>query len=142
MGRYLLDTGVLLDLLRGEPDTVAALHLLDDDDTVLISALTEMEIYACLGRMQPEEERVLRLLLSALETVSLDSAIARAAGTCWVRWGAHGSLSLREAVLAATASARGAILVTDGVTGGATSCRIPGLAVTTAAALREILTPR
>ncbi len=138
MGRYLLDTGVLLDLLRGEPDAGGALHLLGDDDAVLISALTEAEIYACLGPVQPEEERVLRLLLSALETVPLDGALARAAATCWVRWGAGEGLSLRDAVLAATASARGAILVTD----GAPAYRVPGLAVTTAAALKESLARR
>jgi predicted nucleic acid-binding protein len=107
---YLLDTGILIRHLRGQRATVHLLRGLGGKSRLAVSVVSRTEIRA---RMLPHEARDTRRLLSRMETVPVDRAIADRAGDLIRR--AHGqghTLHLGDALIAATAARRGLTLIT------------------------------
>jgi predicted nucleic acid-binding protein len=110
MAMYLLDTGILIRHLRGQRAIVRLLRGLGGKSRLAASVVTRTEIRA---RMLPHEARDTQRLLSRLETVPVDRAIADRAGDLIRR--AHGqgrTLHLGDALIAATAARRGLTLIT------------------------------
>jgi predicted nucleic acid-binding protein len=113
MPRPLLDSDILIDFLRGHPE---AWSLLDSlrmlGEVPLVSTVSVAEILA--GARHGEEEAT-EQLLSVLEKIPVSESIARSAGRfLWLYRRSHG-IELGDALVAATALAAGATLITRNV---------------------------
>ncbi len=104
----LIDTDVLIDYLRGNPQAVQFVE--HDGRRFLISAISVAELYA--GVRDGAERTALEIFLSVFDLVSVDGSIAEK-GSLYRRdyFSSHG-VSLADALIAATASVRNATLVT------------------------------
>lgn len=110
MARLLLDTGPLIRVLRGHQTTVRLVRGLSARERLAISALTRMEIQA---GMHPSEEYVTQRLLSRFENLPLDSSVADRAGDVIRHCRGQGnSISIPDAIIAATALTHNLVLVT------------------------------
>jgi predicted nucleic acid-binding protein len=107
----LLDTSVLIDVLRGSE--VAASWLASLDDVPSCSELTRAEVLR--GVRSPERAPTDRLL-SALRWVSVDEPVSRRAGELGRQYRrSHPGLSIADLVIAATAQLLDADLATANV---------------------------
>ena len=108
--QLLLDTTVLVDYLRDSDVAVKYLEEMGAEDHLLISAVTVAELYAVVrdGR----ELARLESLLSAFDIVPLDRAIAEKGGLYRRDYGPSHGTGLADALIAASAAARLATLVT------------------------------
>jgi len=107
----LLDTSVLIDVLRGSE--VAAGWLASLDDVPSCSELTRAEVLR--GVRSPERAPTDRLL-SALRWVSVDEPVSRRAGELGRQYRrSHPGLSIADLVIAATAQLLDAALATANV---------------------------
>lgn len=110
MPDYLLDSGILIRLLRNRPGYQALLERLSDEGQLYIAAFTRVEV---IQGMREREREATFQLLNALLTHALGPQTADLAGE-WIRaWKTQGiSISGPDAVIAASAYHCGAILVT------------------------------
>jgi predicted nucleic acid-binding protein len=108
----LLDTTVLLDVLRGRQDRRSLLaELVAAGHTLSTAAINIGEVYA--GMRQGEETRT-EAFLSSLECYPITGAIARRAGSLKCTSAQRGrTLSLADMMVAATALEHGLALMTD-----------------------------
>jgi len=110
--RYLLDTSVLIDVLRcrrGRRELLA--ELLRGGHAVATTALNVAEVYA---GMRPGEELQTEVFLDALECYELTGSTARLAGKLKKQWSKRGrTLTLPDTIVAAIALERGCTLMTD-----------------------------
>lgn len=108
----LLDTTVLIDCMRGNKSRPQLLAELVARRVVLAtSAASVAELFAGL---KPEHEARADALLRELEVIDVSYEIARQAGKLRYSWARRGkTLSLPDALIAATAIAAGAALATD-----------------------------
>lgn len=114
MTRFLLDTTVLIDHLRGDDDIAGLLSLLQRGHSLCISCVNVAEVERGL---QPKERRAAEALLDRLEYLPTTMEAAQRAGgyqADWIRKGR--TVHLADALVAGTARAHGAVLVTDNVT--------------------------
>lgn len=110
MAKFLIDTDILIDHLRGYPQARAYLEERHKKgDLLYCSVITRAELFS--GLRPGEEERV-RALLDSLQEVPVDRAIAEEAGAYRRRFGKGRKLLLPDALIAASAKERGAALVT------------------------------
>ena len=109
----LLDTNVLIGLLRGSPPYWQYLEKLLERTAVSISVVTRAEIYAgCHLTEEAETEK----LLTLFKTVPVDGDIAEMAGRFVYRFSRRGvTLHLEDALIGATAINAHLILVTSNV---------------------------
>jgi predicted nucleic acid-binding protein len=108
MSRLLLDTCVLIDHLREHPPAVAYIENLPTEP--LLSAVTIAEIYAGV-RNQAEARRV-EALVAPFAVLTVDAEIARRGGSLRRQFARSHGTELLDALIAATAEAHGAPLVT------------------------------
>ena len=108
----LLDTTVLLDVLRGRQNRRSLLaELVTAGHTLSTAAVNIGEVYA--GMRQGEETRTEAFLLS-LDCYPITGAIARRAGSLKCTFARKGrTLSLADMMVAATALEHGLALMTD-----------------------------
>ncbi len=104
----LVDTDVLIDYLRDNPLAVRFLENVQQE--LLISTISVAELYA--GVREGAERTALESFLSAFEVVSVDSSIAERGGLYRRDYFRSHSVSLADALIAATAFVRSATLVT------------------------------
>ena len=107
-GRYLLDTDILIEYLRGREPAVAFLEGLEGE--WLLSAITVAELFS--GARGAAEEQTLDHFLLAFEVIPVDEELARAGGRYRRDHGPRHGTGLADAVIAATADRAGAVLVT------------------------------
>jgi predicted nucleic acid-binding protein len=107
--RLLLDTDVVVEYLRGRTEAIAWLELRGDDE-LLLSVVTVAELFA--GLRGEDERRELETFFFGFDIVPLDEAIARRGGLLRRDHGPGHGLGLPDALIAATAVERGAVLVT------------------------------
>jgi predicted nucleic acid-binding protein len=111
MGPVVVDSCVLVDVLRGRQ---AAFEFLQALEVVpRVSAITVAELYA--GAYRPGEEARINDLVTQLEVVPVDFAIASMGGSFVRRFGRSHGVILIDATIAATARFHGARLVTRNV---------------------------
>ena len=112
--KYLLDTSVLIDVLRNRKKRPEFLErLLLDGHTLSISTVSVAEIYAGI---RTGEEFATRDLLQRLPCWPLTADIARQAGTMKSKQAKQGrTLALTDMMIAATALEHGLGLITDNV---------------------------
>lgn len=108
----LLDTTVLIDVLRGRKDRRELLaELVEGGHTLATAAINVGEVYA---GMRPGEEARTEALLTNLLIVPITAAIARRAGKLKCEWARKGkTFSLPDMIVAATAMEHGDVLMTD-----------------------------
>lgn len=96
-----VDTSVLIDHLRGDVATTAALRQASSaGERLVASVLTKVEI---LAGMRPAEKEPTRRLLGALDLVDVDDDISERAGTLANRFlRSHPGVDLVDYVIAGT----------------------------------------
>jgi predicted nucleic acid-binding protein len=109
---FLLDTTVLIDVLRGRQNRRQSLaRLVESGHTLTTAAINIGEVYA---GMRPEEEKRTGQFLSSLEHFPLTAAIARRAGSLKYAHAQQGrTLALADMIVAATALEHQLTLMTD-----------------------------
>lgn len=112
--RFLLDTTVLIDHLRGDDDVAGALlSLLQRGHSLCISCVNVAEVERGL---QPKERRAAEALLDRLDFLPTTLEASQRAGDYQTDWTRRGrTVHLANALVAGTARAHGAVLVTDNV---------------------------
>jgi predicted nucleic acid-binding protein len=107
-GRFLIDTDVVIEYLRGSEQAIRYLEGLEG--VLCISAITVAELYS--GVRGEREEAALERFLGAFEVIVIDDALARLGGLCRRDyWPKHGT-GLADALVAMSAETAGAVLVT------------------------------
>ena len=108
MAKLLIDTNILIDHLRGEPNATALLRDVGAGRArASISVITESELLA--GRtLTPKQVREIEALLSLLPKLAVTSRVARLAAQFQRAY----RLELPDALIAATAALANATLVT------------------------------
>lgn len=128
---YLLDTSILIELLRVKPE---AKDFVDshDEDTILTSSICEAEVYEGIYREKPEnisakQKTFKNLLENFADTVSFDSNQANITGKIRAELSKKGSLiGDLDVLIAAAAISQNATLVTKNLNHFQ---KIPGLQV-------------
>ena len=112
--RHLLDTNIIIHVLRGNPMYAHLLEMLLDADHVLASCpITITEIYA---GMRPIEEPRTRAFMESLSFLPITPRAAELAGLLKRQWVKKGhNLSLPDATIAAVAIENRCVLVTENV---------------------------
>ena len=99
--RLLLDTDVLIDFLRGQPQAV---QLLEDTDCEFhVSAVSVAELY--VGVRDGQEREVLDQLVGVLRTIEISTEIAQQAGLWRREYGKSHGTGILNALIAACADA-------------------------------------
>jgi predicted nucleic acid-binding protein len=99
--RLLLDTDVLIDFLRGQPQAV---QLLEDTDCEFhVSAVSVAELY--VGVRDGREREVLDQLMGLLRTIEISTEIAQQAGLWRREYGKSHGTGILDALIAACADA-------------------------------------
>ena len=106
--RYLIDTDVLIEYLRGSHPAAEFLEHLEGE--LLISAITVAERFSNARGL--DELDALDQFMLAFEVVPVDEILARSGGQLRQEYGASHGAGLTDALIAATALAREAELVT------------------------------
>lgn len=108
----LLDTTVLIDLLRGRKDRRELVAgMVEGGHVPSTAAINVAEVYA---GMRPGEERRTEDLLANLVIVPMTADIARQAGKLKCEWARKGhTFSLPDMIVAATGIEHRAVLMTD-----------------------------
>lgn len=104
----LIDTDVAIDYLRGYADAISYIEGLSGNH--LISAITVAELYA--GVRDGAERTALESFVRAFQVVTIDDTIAEQDGLFRRDFGKSHGVGLADALIAASAEANGAILVT------------------------------
>jgi predicted nucleic acid-binding protein len=110
MKKWLFDTDVLIDYLRGVNEASLFLEKTIDNSLCFISVFTIAELYA--GVKEGNERRSLEKFLQAFDIVSFDHAVGRAGGLYRRDYGRSHGVGLMDAMIAASAEASGTRLVT------------------------------
>ncbi|VAW32926.1 hypothetical protein MNBD_CHLOROFLEXI01-769 [hydrothermal vent metagenome] len=110
MSRYLLDTGLIIQHLRGHKPTVKLLRGLGKTERLCISTITRLEIYA---GMRPHEAFNTQKLLSRFVNLDITGRIADKAGSYLASAKAERQgLQIPDAIIAATATTHNLTVVT------------------------------
>lgn len=105
--RYLVDTDVIIEYLRGREQAIGYLESVDGQ--LCVSAITVAELYA---GVRDDEQEALERFLGAFDVIAVDHALARPAGLFRKSYQpAHGT-GLADAIVAMSADAAEAVLVT------------------------------
>ena len=104
----LIDTDVWIDFLRGHAQAIRFIEALPD--RVFISAISVAELH--VGVREGAERQALDELLSTLEVLELNTAIAAKGGLLKRDCGRSHGVGLNDALIAATALAHGLQLCT------------------------------
>lgn len=111
MTKLVLDTDVLIDVLRGREATKSFLQDAADRFVPCCSVISVAELYV---GMRPEEETATRSFLDGLVIIPVTQEIAEVAGRFKKRT-ANRRLELADCLIAATAFVEGATLATGNI---------------------------
>ena len=108
MSKLLLDTSILVDYLRNWPAAVAYVEATVEQQ--VLSAIVVAELYG--GVRDGTERTRLTALVAAYTVLPVTAGLAVDGGLLWRRYRPSHGVGLADALLAATALAQGATLVT------------------------------
>lgn len=111
MNGVILDTDVIIDILRNDQKTIQQVESFMADKIPCCSCITVGEIYA---GMLPKEEKLTQKLLRSLKKIAITVEIAELAGRIKFSTKTH-QLWLDDCLVAATALKNQAVLVTKNV---------------------------
>lgn len=106
--QLVVDTDVLIDYLRDQPQAVAFLE--GAEQPLAVSAITVAELY--VGVRDGEERRRLDAFVAAFEVIGLNRPTAVVAGLWRRQYGPSHGMGLADALIAASVQAAGATLAT------------------------------
>lgn len=106
----LVDTDILVDVLRGRPDTAETLDRVALNDKLATSIVTKMELIA--GCRNKDELRYVGRLLEHFEIVLINEDVSEAAARLLEEYRLSQGLLIPDALIAATALCRGTALLT------------------------------
>ena len=106
--RFMIDTDVLIEYLRGSDRAAKFLEGLEGD--LIISAMSVAELFS--GVKGSEEMDALDQFMLAFQTIPIDDRLARQAGLIRQEYHPSHGVGLADALIAATALEEGAELVT------------------------------
>ncbi|NOX60792.1 MAG: type II toxin-antitoxin system VapC family toxin [Chloroflexi bacterium] len=113
LSNFLLDSDIIIDHLRGhQPATDFLDALLLDGAVVYFSVISEAEIYS---NVRPGEEPRISALFASLTRVALNGETARKGGQYRQTYRRSHGLRLPDALIAATAFTKEAVLVTRNI---------------------------
>ena len=107
-GRYLIDTDILIEYLRGSEPAATFLEGLEGD--LLISAISVAELFS--GAKGSEELAALDQFMLAFEVIPVDEQLARQGGIIRQEYHPSHGTGLADALIAASAMETGAELLT------------------------------
>ena len=107
-GTVLPDTDVLVDFLRGNSKALALIRA--SSDRMILSAIVVAELYA--GVKGAEEQAALDAFVSLFRVIPVTYAVAQAGGLLKRDYGKSHGVGLADAIVAATAQAENASLLT------------------------------
>ncbi len=108
---YTLDTNAIIYYLKGDQRVVSILDVLIKSELPLyVSTISEVELFGFPGLTQEENEAI-NQLLTTVAIISLDSRVARVAGSLRRQYG----VKIPDSVIAATALITHTTLVTRNV---------------------------
>jgi predicted nucleic acid-binding protein len=111
MASHLLDSDILIGVLRGKSE---AIHFLRDLLKQEVPAISSLAIYEIWAGARPSEESVITSFLSAFRIVFVSDKIAKQGAQYYREFRSKGiTLSSTDALIAATAHQEGLILVTQ-----------------------------
>lgn len=114
MNLHLLDSCVVIDVLRGKPAPVAAVRALVASGAVL--ATCDVVVAELAAGMRPSERKTTLALLESFEHLPLSREGALRAGDWKAEYRSRGvTLGLLDCLIAAAAAEHDAVLVTDNV---------------------------
>ena len=96
--KYLIDTDVLIDYLRSEPNAVYFLE--NCDNNLHISAITVAELYA--GIRNQKERKIINEFLGAFEIISINNEIAIQGGLIRNEFFKSHGIGLADSIIAAS----------------------------------------
>lgn len=108
--KYLIDTNIIIDQLRGFKSIVDYLQHSEDskDFVIFISVITELEIYSGKSMDNSDHQKVADSLLGSMLKIPIDSETAKYAGKIKRKYKSN----FPDALIAATAIANNCTLVT------------------------------
>ena len=110
MNKYLIDTDVLIELLRGKQKVISYLDNLHKEGSAFFySPVTKAEIFH--GIRKGEEGRI-NLLFSSMECVPVTDEVGEKAGLYLKQFRSGHSTQMGDTIIAASAFYAGAVLVT------------------------------
>jgi predicted nucleic acid-binding protein len=110
MKTALFDTNILIDYLKGKHEAASLLNrCLKEGQVLTCSLITKVEL---LSGARPGEEQILLEFLDAFDRIGLDDNIAEGAGRYMSLYRKSRGINTVEAIIAASALARGAVLYT------------------------------
>ena len=112
MADYLLDSDVLIDILKGSQAVISVVRSLPPESAKCFSTISEAELWAGVLAGAPDDAKMLTELLSALRPIQVTRAIAQVAGEYRSRYGRSHGTSLPDALIAASAKVEGLHLMT------------------------------
>lgn len=106
---YLIDTDILIWVLRGNKRYTDLLQKLKDKSSLSVSTITIAEIYK---NIYPAEIIKTENLLNEFQSLNVDSTVAKQAGLYWQQFiKVLKNLSLADCLIAATANINNTMLV-------------------------------
>ncbi len=111
MKKYLIDTDILIDFLRGKEDAKNFLMERSEESPLYCSVITIAEIYAGMRKNETEKTNE---LLNSLFSIHVTKEIARLAGE-FKRGTKSQDLELDDCLIAASAFIENAILATNNI---------------------------
>ena len=106
----LIDTDILIDAGRGESDAVSCLEDIEQEATLSISAVTQMELM--IGCQNKAELRALEKFLTRFQVIMLTEQASQNAIELLRRYRLSHGLLIADALISATAISSGAAFVT------------------------------
>jgi predicted nucleic acid-binding protein len=109
--RIVVDTDIIVDVLRKFEPTIKLLEKLVDEHELLISGITESEIFAGKDMQHPEKRRKVINFLEKFKKVNPDNQILKKAGEFRRKY----NISLLDCIVAATTFMNKAKLLTKNI---------------------------
>jgi len=94
----LLDTNILIEILKGNQETIS---IIEQHDTVFISEVSAMELY--YGALDKKELMKLKKFTDIFELLHIDSIISKTASSLIYEYAKSHNLNIPDALIAATA---------------------------------------
>ncbi len=110
INRYLLDSDILIEHLRGKQQALQSITELNAEGELLVSVITVAELFT--GVRNERDEKAINNLLRLARIIPIDEPIARRGGMIRNQYQQSHGTSLADALIAATIEAEEATLVT------------------------------